>query len=101
MMYGDNSASKVYSIPVEWVVTENLEIKANTLLEAVKFICDNVDELPTSNDAAFVDGTYRITGDDDWDGDVNKIANNLQTYGYTERDAKEYDVVDSEIGGAA
>ncbi len=99
-MYGNNNANKVFSIPVEWVVTENIEVKANSLEEAVRFVVDNYDEIPCGEDASFVDGTYRITGDDDFDGDISKVTENLKTYGYTERTAESYDTVDSEIGGA-
>ncbi len=101
MMYGKQKGENVYSIPVEWVVTENLQVRADSLREAVKFICDNADEFPTSRDAEYIDGTYRITGDEDWSGDVEKITENLELYGYTGRKATEHDTVDSKIGGAA
>lgn len=65
-MYGNQNGTKVFSIPVEWVVTETIDIKANSLREVIEFINKNVDE----------------------------ILETLDSYGYTERNASEYDEVE-------
>ena len=100
MMYGNNKATKVFSIPVEWVVTETLEIKANSLKEAIIFINENADEIPLGDEPAYIDGTYRISADEDYDMDTEKIVRNLEAYGYTAREALPSDIVDKKIGGA-
>lgn len=100
-MYGNNNANKVFSIPVEWVVTENLDIKANSLEEAIEFINNNIDEIPLGENPAYIDGTYRISADEDNDMDAEKIKTMLELYGYKEREALPSDVVDKKIGGAA
>ena len=48
-MYGNQNGTKVFSIPVEWVVTETIDIKANSLREAIEFINKNADEIPLIN----------------------------------------------------
>ncbi|AOZ97927.1 hypothetical protein [Butyrivibrio hungatei] len=100
-MYGNNNGAKVFSIPVERIVSENIEVRANSLKEAVEFINKHSDEIPTSNDAAYIDGTWKISADEDNDLDTNKICERLACYGYNEREATEYDKVDSNIGGVA
>ncbi len=100
-MYGNNNADKVFSIPVEWVVTENIEVKANSLEEAAKFILDHNEEIPCGEVTTYVDGTYKISADEYSDNDANTIAETLRLcWDVEERDATKYDVVDSKIGGA-
>ena len=101
MLYGNENASKVFSIPVEWVVTETLDIKADSLKEAIEFINDHTDEIPLGDEPAYIDGTYKISADEDGDMDTEKIARNLEAYGYTEREAQPFDLVDKKIGGVA
>ena len=83
---------KVYSIPVEWVVTENLHVRANDLKEAVKFLVEKLDEIPTHDDAEYIDGTYKISADENNNLDVDEIVKNLNTYGCLEWDAKSYGI---------
>ena len=92
MLVANNEATKIFSIPVEWVVTENLEVKASSLEEAVKYINDNADEISLGDEPAYIDGTYRISADEDFDMDTEKICKNLDMYGYKVREATEYDV---------
>ena len=100
-MYGRNNANKIFSIPVEWVVTETLQIKADSLEEAIEFINNNADEIPLGDEPAYIDGTYKISADEDYDMDTQKIKRNLEAYGYSEREAQPFDLVDKEIGGVA
>ena len=99
-MYGRNNANKVFSIPVEWVVTENLNIKADSLEDAIEFINNHTDEIPLGDEPAYIDGTYKISADEDNDMDTQKIKRNLEAYGYWVRVAQPFDLVDKEIGGA-
>ena len=101
MMYGRENANKVYGIPVEWVVTEMLEIKADSLEEAVKFIVNNESKIPCGDNAEYIDGTYKISADDNCNGDVAEIVENLKDRYYSEREATPYDTLDKKIGGAA
>lgn len=56
---------KGYKIPVEWSVYATVEVKGNSLDDAVKRAKDNVDELPAVlSESEYVDGSYRINDDD-------------------------------------
>ena len=93
-MYGNQNGTKVFSIPVEWVVTETIDIKANSLREAIKFINKNADEIPLGTEPAYIDGTWKISADESGLMDANEILETLDSYGYTERNASEYDEVE-------
>ena len=92
-MYGKQSGAKVFSIPVEWVVTETLEIKADTVEEAINFINDNLDTIPLGTEPAYIDGTYKISADENNNMNTAEIAEKLDSWGYTERKAEEYDEI--------
>ena len=94
MLYGNQNGTKVFSIPVEWVVTETIDIKANSLREAIEFINKNADEIPLGTEPAYIDGTWKISADESGLMDANEILETLDSYGYTERNASEYDEVE-------
>lgn len=94
-IYGNSNGTKIFSIPVEWVVTENLEVQANSIEEAVQFILANADLIPLGQDADYVDGTYKISADESDDGDVEAIVQTLKLCGYSESEAQEYNCVDT------
>ena len=84
-MYGNNNADKVFLIPFEWIITDSIEVKANSLEEAVKYILDHT----------------KITANQYDDNDANTLAEALRILGAVEeRDATKYDVVDRKLGGA-
>ena len=95
-MYGNDKGKKVFSIPVEWVVTETLDIRANNLQEAVEFIVDHLDIIPLGTEPVYIDGSYKISADDTGEYDINAISTALHRYGsYTERNVDErFDKVD-------
>ena len=92
-MYGKEDGKKVFSIPVEWVVTETLDIKADSLREAIDFINDNLDTIPLGTEPEYIDGTYKISADESGNLNTDEIIETISAYGYTERDAEEYDEV--------
>ena len=58
---------QIFKIPVEWAVYETLEIEAETLEEAVKYVEDNLEEIPLG-EGDYIDGSYKITGSDENSG---------------------------------
>lgn len=92
-MYGNSKGTKVFSIPVEWTVTETLEIKADSLKEAVEYINNHLDDIPLGTEPEYIDGTYKISADENGTLNTDEITANLKSYGYTEREAKSYDEV--------
>lgn len=96
-MYGNQNGSKVFTIPVEWVMTENIDIRANSLREAVDFILNNADAFPLGKEAEYVDGTWKMAADESVEGSTDEILETLESYGkgcgYGEREAKKNDKV--------
>lgn len=93
-MYGDKNGSKVFSIPIEWIVTETIEIKANSLQEAIEFINENADLIPLGTEPEYIDGTWKISADESGTMDTKEIIETLGNYRYSERDSDEYDEVE-------
>lgn len=91
-IYGNENGSKVYSVPVEWVVTAQQEIRANSWEEAVQFVKDNAALIPLAANPEYVDGSYRITPVNGNDS-TNGIAQALREQGAKERSAHEFDFV--------
>lgn len=97
MLYGNQEGSKVFSIPVEWTVTDTIDIRADSLREAVEFLTENADSIPLGEDPQYIDGTWRISADESGLGDIEDIIEVLDDgYGYSERDAEDYDEVEYE-----
>lgn len=61
-------SKQVYKIPVEWSVCETLKIEADSLEEAVKYVEDNMNEIPLGTDPDYIDGSYAINGADEYKG---------------------------------
>lgn len=97
-MYGNKKGKMVYSIPVEWVVTENIEVRADSLKEALEFVKKHNDEIPTSSDAEYLDDSYAIFAYDDIqsdlneDTDVSELEEKMISYGYEFRNAADEDI---------
>lgn len=60
---------KIYRIPVEWSVSDIVEVEAESLELAVKYVEDNIDDIPLGANEEYIDGSYRINGSDDYDGE--------------------------------
>ena len=94
IMYGNKNGSKVFSIPVEWVVTETIDVKANSLKEAINFILDKADDIPLGTEPQYIDGTWKISADENNSANADEILKNLNCQGYIEREAEEFDEFD-------
>ena len=66
--------SKVYKIPVMWMVSDAVEVEGKNALDAVYKAISNIEALPANNyDAEYVDGTYIINGQDEISESDNPI----------------------------
>ncbi len=102
-MYGIENGSKVFTIPVDYTVTENLKVRHNSLEEAVKYVMENSELIPCHYDnCEYVDGTYHVSSDETQDSaDYKRVAEKLKDWLVVdERDADKYDIPEN-IGGAA
>lgn len=57
----DGQGEKVYSIPVQWLVTDVVKIRANSLEEAVKTFMEEEPRIPIGTEPSYVDGTHQIS----------------------------------------
>lgn len=55
---------KKFKIPVTWMVWDKVEVEADTLEDAIKWVKDNIDEIPLGTEPEYVEDSYRIDGDD-------------------------------------
>ena len=92
-MYGKENGKKVFSIPVEWVMTETLDVRADNLKEALQFLIDNDANIPLGTDAQYIDGTWKISADESNTGIVEDFLETAECY-CSEREAEEYDEPD-------
>ena len=54
---------KVYTIPVSWEVSDTIEVRANSLKEAIKYAEEHKDEIPISSSPEYIGDSYKIDGD--------------------------------------
>lgn len=57
----DGWGGKVYEIPVEWLVSDVVKIRANSLEEAIKTFMEEEYRIPTGSEPEYVDGSYRMS----------------------------------------
>ena len=58
---------KIFSIPVEWAVYSKIEVEAETLEEALNKV--RFEDLPLPAESDYIDGTFKIYGEDDFSDD--------------------------------
>lgn len=54
------SKKRKYYIPVCWEVWDKVEVEAESLEEAIKYVQDNIDEIPLGTEPEYIDGSYKI-----------------------------------------
>lgn len=81
-------SKKCFKVPVEWMVCDFVEIEAENFKEAIKYVLENKDSLPLGKNPEYIDGTYKINGEDSVIGNeesdeyLNNLVQELETYGY-------------------
>ena len=56
---------KKFNIPVTWEVWDVVEVEAETLEEAIKYVKENIDTIPLGKNTEYLDGTYKIYDGED------------------------------------
>lgn len=51
---------KKFSIPVTWKVWDKIEVAAETIEEAIKYVKEHIEEIPLGTEPEYVDGSYQI-----------------------------------------
>ena len=69
---------KKFSIPVVWEVWDKIEVKANSIEEAVQYVKEHIDELPLGEEPEYIDGTYRIEDGEKGEATVDEAVRYLK-----------------------
>ena len=65
---------KKFSIPVTWQVWDKVEVEAETIEEAIKYVKNNIDEIPLGTEPEYIDGTYKIDDGKDGEKSIEETA---------------------------
>lgn len=91
-VYGKENGKKIFNVPVEWTVSELLQIRADSFKEAIQFVLDNLDMIPLGTEPDYIDGTYKISSEYD---EAEEIEEELSMYyGNKGSVATELDIVE-------
>ena len=84
-----------FRVPVEWSVYDFVEVESDNFDEAIKYVIDNRDIIPLGTEPEYIDGSYKISSEDDIVGDeydenyVKQLSELLQSYGYGKAEEEE------------
>lgn len=59
---------KKFSIPVTWEVWDKIEVEAETIEDAIRYVKENIDTIPLGTEPEYIDGSYKI--DDGYNGEA-------------------------------
>lgn len=68
----ENKKKKIFSIPVEWTVWSKIQVEATSIEEALEKVRN--DDLPLPTDPEYIDGTFKIAGEDEYNNDEDLIG---------------------------
>ena len=84
-----------FRVSVEWSVYDFVEVESDNFEEAIKYVIDNRDIIPLGTEPEYIDGSYKISSEDDIVGDeydenyVKQLSELLQSYGYGKAEEEE------------
>lgn len=84
-----------FRVPAEWSVYDFVEVESDNFEEAIKYVIDNRDIIPLGTEPEYIDGSYKISSEDDIVGDeydenyVKQLSELLQSYGYGKAEEEE------------
>lgn len=61
---------KKFSIPVTWSVQDKIEVEAETIEDAVKYVKEHIDEIPLGTEPEYIEDSYRIDDGNDGENDI-------------------------------
>lgn len=73
----NGEGKKVYDIPVQWLVSDIVKVRANSLKEAIQLFLDNEPRIPCGTAPEYVGDSYKMSCDSYETGDVDKISKEL------------------------
>lgn len=66
---------KKFYIPVSWEVWDKVEVEAETIEEAIKYVKENIEVIPLGSEPEYIEGSYKI---DDGDGGEASIEETIK-----------------------
>lgn len=69
---------KKFSILVTWSVWDKIEVEAETIEDAIRYVKEHIDEIPLGTEPEYIDGTYRIDDGDDGENTVEDTVKYLK-----------------------
>lgn len=71
---------KKFSIPATWSVWDKIEVEAETIEDAIRYVKEHIDEIPLGTESEYIDGTYRIDDGDDGENSVEDTVKYLKEF---------------------
>ena len=71
---------KKFSIPITWTVWDKIEVEAETIEEAVKYVKDNLDNIPLGTEPEDIGGSCKIEDGNNGESDVEETVRYLKEY---------------------
>lgn len=71
---------KKFSIPVTWEVWDKIEIEAETIEEAIKYVKENIDTIPLGTEPEYIDGSYKIDDGENGEATIEETVDYLKEY---------------------
>ena len=76
---------KEFIIPVTWSVYGYVTAKGETLVDALKYANEHLDDYPLPSYSEYVDGSFEITG-------LDNYRNGIHSYDYKKATKQEYEI---------
>lgn len=69
-----------FSIPVSWEVWDKIEVKAETIEDAIKYVKENIDIIPLGTEPEYIDGSYKIDDGQNGEATIEETVKHLKEY---------------------
>ena len=71
---------KKFSIPVTWEVWDKIEVVAETIEDAIKYVKENIDLIPLGTEPEYIDGSYKIDDGENGEATIEETVGYLKEY---------------------
>lgn len=71
---------KKFNIPVTWCVYDKVEIEAETLEDAIKYVKEHIEEIPLGTEPEYIDGSYSIDDGNDGMSSIDDTVKYIKEY---------------------
>ena len=73
-------SKRKYYIPVSWEVWDKVEIEAESLEDAVKYVKENIDDIPLGTEPEYIDGSYKIEDGENGEASIEDTIKYIKDY---------------------